>query len=99
MHLSMVFPRMGGGEGGQPTGNLTFSGVQMSISPPLGLHFESNSHPWGDLIDTHNSLYCSTASPESIFFLGDKIMVPKNFVHFPKCRRYILAGYLAGLAI
>ena len=29
---------------GQPTGNLTFSGFQMSISPPLGLHCKSNSH-------------------------------------------------------
>ena len=29
------------------TGNLTFSGFQMSISPPLGLHCKSNSHPWG----------------------------------------------------
>ena len=35
------------GEAGQPTGNLTFSGFQMSISPPLGLHCKSNSHPWG----------------------------------------------------
>ena len=33
---------------------------QMLISPPLGLHFESNSHPWGKLIGTHNSLYCIT---------------------------------------
>ena len=35
------------GGAGQPTGNLTFSGFQMSISPPLGLHCKSNSHPWG----------------------------------------------------
>ena len=34
---------------GQPTGNLTFSGFQMSISPPLGLHCKSNSHPWGPI--------------------------------------------------
>ena len=26
------------GGAGQPTGNLTFSGFQMSISPPLDLH-------------------------------------------------------------
>ena len=32
------------GGAGQPTGNLTFSGFQMSISPPLGLHCKSNSH-------------------------------------------------------
>ena len=44
--------------GVQPTGNLTFSGCQMSITPPLGLHFESHFHPWGELIGTHNSLYC-----------------------------------------
>ena len=37
------------GGAGQPTGNLTFSGFQMSISPPLGLHCKSNSHPWGPL--------------------------------------------------
>ena len=35
------------GGAGQPTGNLTFSGFQMSISLPLGLHCKSNSHPWG----------------------------------------------------
>ena len=50
--------RLGGG--GQPMGNLTFSGFQMSISPPSGLHSESNSYPWGKLIGTYNSLYCST---------------------------------------
>lgn len=32
---------------GPPTGNLTFSAFQMSIAPPLGLHSESNSLPWG----------------------------------------------------
>ena len=32
---------------GQPRGNLTLSGFQMSISPPLGLRYKSNSHPWG----------------------------------------------------
>ena len=60
MHLSMVCPRMGGGGGvgvGQPRGNLTFSGFQMSISPPLGHHYNSNSHPWGlqivFLVDTN----------------------------------------------
>ena len=95
MHLSMVCPRMGGGRG-QPKGNLTFSGFQMSISPPLGLHFESNSHPWGELIGTHNSLYCSTRHLQGVL-LCDKTMVPTNFVHFPKCRRHIPAGYLEWL--
>ena len=44
----LVWVGGGGGEGGvqgQPTGNLTFSGFQMSISPPLSLHFESNATP------------------------------------------------------
>ena len=60
-HLSINgLPHDGGGRFGgvQPTGNLTFSGCQMSITPPLGLHFESHFHPWGELIGTHNSLYC-----------------------------------------
>ena len=35
------------GGAGQPKGNLTFSVFQMSISPPLGFHSKSNSHPWG----------------------------------------------------
>ena len=39
---------------------------QLSISPPLGLHFESNSHPWGELIGTHNSLYCSAECPQRV---------------------------------
>ena len=26
-------------------------------------------------------------------------MVPTSFVHFPKCRRHVLAGYLVWLAI
>ena len=35
-------PRCVGGWGAtQITGNLTFSGFKMSISPPLGLHYES----------------------------------------------------------
>ena len=40
MHPSLVCPRMGGGGG-----ILTFSGFQMSNSPPFGLHYKSNSHP------------------------------------------------------
>ena len=45
------------GRVGQPKGNLTFSGFQMSISPPLGHCYKSNSHPRGPqiviLVDTH----------------------------------------------
>ena len=57
MHLSMVCPRMGGRA---THGKFYIFSFQMSISPPLGLHFESNSHLWGELKGTHNSLYCST---------------------------------------
>ena len=31
--------------------------------------------------------------------LGDKIMVPTNFVHRPKCRRHVLAEHLVWLEI
>ena len=58
MHLSMVCPWMVGQ--GSTLGKFDIFSFQMSISPPLGLHFESNSHSWGKLIGTHNSLYCST---------------------------------------
>ena len=50
----------GGGRGGSTHGKFAISGFQMSISPPLGLHFESNSHPWGELVVTHDGLSCST---------------------------------------
>ena len=58
MHLSVVCPRMGAGAGGGGSthGKFAISGFQMSISPPLGLHFESNSHPWGELVVTHDGL-------------------------------------------
>ena len=46
--------------GGATHGKFDIFSFQMSISPPLGLHFESNSHLWGELIAIHNSLYCST---------------------------------------
>ena len=58
--LSMVCPRIGEGGGLGTHGKFDIFSFQMSISPPLGLHFESNSHPWGKVIGTHNSLYCST---------------------------------------
>ena len=72
----MVCPRIEGGGGVQPTGNVTFSGFQMSISPPLGLHYKSDSHPWGPqtlhtcsnfkkLIGTHSTLFQHSASPQS----------------------------------
>ena len=51
----------GGGEGRAPHGKFDIFSFQMSISPSLGLHFESNSHLSGELIGTHNSIYCSTA--------------------------------------
>ena len=35
---------------------------QMSISPPLGLHFESNSHPWGKLIGTVTTVFIAALS-------------------------------------
>ena len=57
--LSMVCLRMGGGGGGAK-GKFDFFIFKMSVSPPLGLHFESNSHPCSKLIGTHNNLYCST---------------------------------------
>ena len=62
MHLSIVCPRMGRGGGRLRATHEKFDifSFQMSIFPPLGLHFESNSHLWGKLIGTHNSLYCST---------------------------------------
>ena len=75
MHLSMVCPRMGvGGGGGKRAthGKFDMFSFQMSISPPLGLHFETNSHPWGELIGTHNSRYCSTERPESNNYLVTK---------------------------
>ena len=40
MHLSMVWPRIGG-RATQGIFDIIFSGFQMSISPPLGLHHKS----------------------------------------------------------
>ena len=64
MHLSMVCPRMGRGRATH--GKFDIFSFQLSISPPLGLHFESNSHPWCELIGTHNILYCSTECPQRV---------------------------------
>ena len=40
---------------GQPRGNLTLSGFEMSNSLPLGHHYKSNSHPWD-----HNLYFLKT---------------------------------------
>ena len=56
MHLSMVCPRMGGS--GNRKGNLTFSGFEMSISPPLGLIVSKIPTP--DLaLSTFNEMICT----------------------------------------
>ena len=59
-HLKLNAPINGlpqDGGAGQPRGNLTFSSFQMSISPPLGHHYKSNSPPQGlqivILVDTN----------------------------------------------
>ena len=67
MELSMVCPR-GEEGGGASHGKFDIFSFQMSICPPLGLHFESNSHPWGELTGSHDSLYCSTACLQRVFF-------------------------------
>ena len=56
MHLSIngLLRMDGGGWGGSNLQEIW----HLSITPPLGLHFESHFHPWGELIGTHNSLYC-----------------------------------------
>ena len=84
--------------GEQPTGNLPFSGFQKSISPPFGsplwVKFPLLGQTW---IGAHNTLFQHSGSQESNFTWWQ--MVPTNFVHFPKWRRYILARYLAWLTI
>ena len=62
----MACPRMGGAGGGK-YGKFGIFRFQMSISLPLGLHFESNSHPWDELIGTHNGLYYSTKRLQRVF--------------------------------
>ena len=56
MHLSIngLLRMDGSGWGGSNLQEIW----HLSITPPLGLHFESHFHPWGELIGTHNSLYC-----------------------------------------
>ena len=69
MHQALFCPRLGGGGGLQPRGNWTFLGFQMPIFPPLDLHYESNSRPWGELIGIHNTLLHHSASSESNFLV------------------------------
>ena len=64
MHLSMVCPRMG--VAGQPTGHLTFSVSKCQFPHPWVSILGSNSHPWGELIGTHNSCYCSTERLQTV---------------------------------
>ena len=58
---------MGGGGAGATHGIFDIFRFQMSISLPFGLHFESNSHPWDELIGTHNGLYYSTKRLQRFF--------------------------------
>ena len=67
-------------------GKFDISSFQISISPSLGLHFESNSHPWGKLVGTHNSLYRITERLQRVIIGDRKIMVPTNFVNFPSVK-------------
>ena len=61
MHLSMICPRIGGGRGGgvaqRTQGKFNIFRFSNVISPPLGLHYKSNSHSWGSqillLVDTN----------------------------------------------
>ena len=56
----------GWGGGGVNHEKFDIFSFQLSISSLLGLNFESNSHPWGELISTHNSLYCSNECPQRV---------------------------------
>ena len=49
------------GVGEATHGKFGIASFQMSISPPFGLHFGSNSHPWGGTNGhSQHRLYCST---------------------------------------
>ena len=80
----MVFPKMGEGATHRKFDIFRF---KMSISPPLGPCYESNSHPWGELIGTHNNQH--SASP-----WGNNLVT--NDTH-KLCA--LLARYLTWLAI
>ena len=69
-------------DNGQPTGKFNISSFQMSISPSLGLRFESNSHPWGKLVGTHNSLYRITERLQRVIIGDRKIMVTIGMASF-----------------
>ena len=100
MHLSMVFPSMGVGAGNpREIWHFQFSNVNF---PTLGCPFWVKFPSLGRTKrHSQQSLLQHWASPESNNYLvtKKKIMVPTNFVHFPKCKRHILAGYLVLLAI
>ena len=69
MHLSMVCPRIGWGGGGEGK---------------LGHHLESNSHPWGELIGTHNSLYYNTERLQRVFFFWWQSNGTQKLCAFPQ---------------
>ena len=72
-----------------------FSNVNFpTLGSPLWVKFPLLGWTW---IGTHNTLLQHSASQESNFTWCQ--MVPTNFVHFPKWRRYILARHLGWLAI
>ena len=64
---------------GQPRGNLTFSGFQMSISLPLGLHYKSNSHPWvGSISAAFSSLVYIPRGWGAGFFPKQRPLIEHN---------------------
>ena len=94
MHLSMVCPLMGGATD-RKFAFFRFSKVNFpTLGSPLWVKFPLLGQTW---IGAHNTLFQHSASQVSNFTWWQ--MVPTNFVHFPKWRRYILARYLAWLAI
>ena len=68
--------------------------IFLTLGSPLWVKFPLLGWTW---IGAHNILLQHSVSQESNFTWWQ--MVPPNFVHFPKWRRYILARYLAWLAI
>ena len=74
MHLSMVCPRMGKGEGmgwWATHGKFDIFRFQMSISPPLSFHYESNLCPFCEL--RNRSLFVAGGGGEAIDFFGGGI--------------------------
>ena len=87
--LVNVNPR-GGGSGGQTHGNLTFSRVPKSNSPPLGTYKTSYSRPWVPRCAQNGSQLCQIPHPwaptkRRILAPGYRV-VPKtglSYVKFP----------------